>query len=322
MASFFDMYLEDHLGTDGHLVKIDNLLNWSAFLNILQDIHSDLGPEGYDVLQMFKCLLLQSWHSLRDPALDHSLRVRLDFLQFTSFSVGDKIPDETTFCRFRNKLVATGKYDDCLDEVNRHLEMHGLKVQQASEAIVDATIIASNGRPNKVINVDEEGGCEEIYSSDPDATWKKKGSKSYFGYQGFARCDEEGFIDKTHVTPANKSELNELDEMIKGLKKGTRLRADKGFFSVQNKAMLKQKGLKNGLMFKSYRNRPLSRLKKQFNRLVSKTRWRIEQCFGTIKRRFSFSQASYFTTEKVAAQFTMKAICLNLLKAANKVEIV
>jgi len=32
--------------------------------------------------------------------------------------------------------------------------------------------------------------------------------------------------------------------MAEGLEKGTRLRADKGFFSADNKAMLKRKGLK------------------------------------------------------------------------------
>jgi IS5 family transposase len=100
------------------------------------------------------------------------------------------------------------------------------------------------------------------------------------------------------------------------------VKADKGFFSAANEAILKGKKLKNGLMFKAFRNTPLNKRMKEFNRLICKTRWRIEQCFGTLKRRFSFTRASYFTTEKVAAQFTMKAICLNLLKAANKVHMV
>lgn len=321
MASFFELDLERHLGFDGHLMKVDKLLKWYRFSKILKGVHSDLGPDGYDVLRMFKCLLLQSWHSLSDAGLEQSLRVRLDFLQFTGFQVGDDIPDETTFCRFRNKLVARGKFEKLLNEVNKQLESHGLKVKNADEAIVDATIITSNARPNKYIEVDEEDDIDETYSSDPDARWKKKGKKSYFGYQGFARSDAEGFIDKTHVTPANISEFGELDNMTDGLKQGTRVKADKGFSSAENMAMLKKKGLKNGLMFKAHRNKPLTKLKKEFNRLISKTRWRIEQCFGTIKRRFSFSRASYFTTEKVMAQFTMKAICLNLLKAANKVKI-
>lgn len=320
MSSFIDLDLDRHLGAGGHLLKIDKLLKWYRFSKILKGVHSDLGPEGYDSVQMFKCLLLQSWHSLSDPGLEQSLRVRLDFLQFTGFSVGDKLPDETTFCRFRNKLIESGKFEKLFNEVNKQLEDHGLKVKNADVAIVDATIISSNARPRKVIDARDDGENKTQYSADPDATWLKKGKKCYFGYQGFARSDEEGFIDKTHVTPANLSEQKELDKVTNDLPEGTRVKADKGFFSAENKMMLKSKKLKNGLMYKAFRNKPLTKRMLQFNKLISKTRWRIEQCFGTIKRRFTYQKASYFTTQKVDAQFKMKAMCQNLLKAINKIE--
>lgn len=322
MTSFFEIGLSDHLGSDGHLQKLDKLLLWPRLSKILDSVHSDLGPEGYDPVQMLKCLLLQSWHSLSDPGLEHSLRVRLDFLQFTGFSVGSNLPDETTFCRFRNKLVTQGKYDLLFNEVNSQLELHGLKVRNADVAIVDATIISSNSRPrNKVIELEANGESVTHHSSAPDAKWLKKGKKFYFGYRGYARCDGEGFIDKTHVMPANLPETKELDKITDGLRSGVRVQADKGFSSAANKAMLKSKKLKNGLMYKAHRSKPLTSRMRKFNKGVSKTRWRIEQCFGTIKRRFTFQKASYFTTEKVNAQFQMKAMCLNLLKAVNKVSI-
>ena len=321
MASFFELDLDRHLGSGGHLMKIDQLLKWYRFSKILKGVHSDLGPDGYDPVQMFKCLLLQSWHSLSDPMLEQSLRVRLDFLQFTGFSVGDKLPDETTFCRFRNKLIEKNKLEKLFNEVNHQLEQHGLKVKNADVAIVDATIISSNARPRKVIEVDGEDYKTE-YSADPDAKWLKKGKNYYFGYRGYARSDAEGFIDKTHVQPANLPETKELDNMTDGLTNGTRVQADKGFFSAANKEMLKSKKLKNGLMYKAFRIKPLTHKMVQFNKFISKTRSRIEQCFGTIKRRFTYQKASYFTTIKVDAQFKMKAMCHNLLKAANKVKFV
>ena len=321
MASLFDLDLDRHLGADGHLLKIDKLLKWYRISKILRGVHSDLGPQGYDSVQMFKCLLLQSWHSLSDPSLEQSLRVRLDFLQFTGFSVGDKLPDETTFCRFRNKLIESGKFEKLFNEINRQLEEYGLKIKNADVAIVDATIISANARPRKVIEANEEGNSTTTYSADSDAKWLKKGKNYYFGYRGFARSDAEGFIDKTHVKPANSSETKELDKMTDDLPEGIRVQADKGFFSTANKAMLKSKKLKNGLMYKAFRNKPLTRRMVQFNKLISKTRWRIEQCFGTIKRRFTYQKASYFTTIKVDAQFKMKAMCHNLLKAVNKMEL-
>lgn len=52
---------------------------------------------------------------------------------------------------------------------------------------------------------------------------------------------------------------------------------------------------------------------------IKAKRWVIEQTFGTLKRRFGFSQATYFGQNKVLGQCYLKAMCLNLLKASNKV---
>ena len=66
------------------------------------------------------------------------------------------IPDETTFCRFRNKLIESGKFEKLFNEINHQLEEHGLKIKNADVAIVDATIISANARPRKVIEADED----------------------------------------------------------------------------------------------------------------------------------------------------------------------
>lgn len=71
-------------------------------------------------------------------------------------------------------------------------------------------------------------------------------------------------------------------------------------------------------MHKADKNKPLNQRKKNLNKAISKTRYIVERCFGTMKRLFGMSRASYMGTVKVNAQFTMKAMCMNLLKAANK----
>jgi IS5 family transposase len=72
-------------------------------------------------------------------------------------------------------------------------------------------------------------------------------------------------------------------------------------------------------MYKATKYKPLSNWQKKFNKSISKYRFRVEQSFGTLKRKFNFFRSSYFTTRKTQSQFTLKAICLNLLKAVNKV---
>lgn len=95
--------------------------------------------------------------------------------------------------------------------------------------------------------------------------------------------------------------------------------ADKGYDSKNNRIILRSRKIKTRIMHRKLRGKSMTSWQKKFNKAVSKNRFRVEQTFGTLKRRFKFSRASYKTTIKVQAQFTLKAICLNLLKAVNKV---
>ena len=155
------------------------------------------------------------------------------------------------------------------------------------------------------------------FSADPDARRVKKGSKSTLGYKGFARSDEEGFIDKVHATPANRAESPGFGTMIEGAK-AQRILADKACAARANRAALQGRH-RDGIMRKAARNRPLRASGKRFNKLISKRRFRVEQCFGTMKRLFGLDRARYFGLAKTHAQLAMAAISQNLLKAANKI---
>ena len=171
------------------------------------------------------------------PKLEESLKVRLDFMLFAGLDLHAPVPDETTHCRFRNALVEKGVDDALLAEICHQLEAHGLKLRAAQAAIIDATLIRSAARPRSHIEGIAEDRAEDVaedgaedvaedvappsppevgLSAEPDAKWVKKGRKSTLGYKGFARCDEEGFVDKVHVTPANAGESPEFGTMIDG----------------------------------------------------------------------------------------------------------
>jgi transposase, IS5 family len=59
---------------------------------------------------LFKCLLLQIWYKLSDPALEKSLARDLMFRRFTDIGLTDGIPDHSTLWRFRNLLEEEGHY--------------------------------------------------------------------------------------------------------------------------------------------------------------------------------------------------------------------
>ena len=229
-GGLMDLFLREAYGRidpEDALSKIDALMDLPAFSPILKRglKRSGVGPQGYDPLVLFKCLLIGQWHGLSDPKLERALKVRLDFMVFCGLGLHAPVPDETTHCRFRNALVKGGVYDDLLAEVCRQLEEHGLKLKAAAAAIIDATLIESAARPRNHIDPPRDQAEDEApdapdvhFSADPDARWVKKGVKSTLGFKGFARADEEGYIDRVHITPANKVESPEFDTMVEDAK--------------------------------------------------------------------------------------------------------
>ncbi len=73
-----------------------------------------------------------------------------------------------------------------------------------------------------------------------DARWVKKGRKGTLGHKGFARCDEEGLVDKIHTTPANVGQSPRFGTMIKG-SKAQRILLDKAYASKANRGAVKGK---------------------------------------------------------------------------------
>jgi len=103
---------------------------------------------------------------LSDPGLEESLPVRLDFMAFTGFQMGESIPDETTLCRFRNRLIEVKLDKTLMRMVNQELSRLGIEIEKAKGAIIDATIIASSSRPGSeemvVMDREEETGDDRI----------------------------------------------------------------------------------------------------------------------------------------------------------------
>ena len=209
-----------------------------------------------------------------------------------------------------------------LELINRQLTEKGLKVEKASAAVVDATIIQTAGsKQRQAIEVDEEGQVsgQTTLSKDKDARWTKKNGLYKLGYKQHTRTDAEGYIEKLHITPANAHECK--SPLLEGIAEGTTIYADKGYDSEENQKHLKEHQLLDGIMLKAYRKHPLLEAQTKRNRYLSKPRYVVEQSFGTLHRKFRYVRATYFGLLKVSAQSHLKAMCLNLLKAANRLSV-
>ncbi|EOC53329.1 transposase DDE domain protein, partial [Neisseria meningitidis 2008223] len=87
--------------------------------------------------------------------------------------------------------------------------------------------------------------------------------------------------------------------------------------SAENRQHLEERQLLDGIMRKAPQP-SAAEVQTKRNRYLSKTRYVVEQSFGTLHRKFRYARAAYFGLIKVSAQSHLKAMCLNLLKAANR----
>ena len=138
------------------LDEVQKILRWNIIEKKLQQHLShhktDLrGNPSYPALSMFKILMLQRWYNLSDQETEYSLNDRISFSRFAGFSLDSPLPDHTTICRFRNRLLGEDILATLLEEVNNQLIDQGKLVKEG--CVVDATIISSSRRPLKTIDV-------------------------------------------------------------------------------------------------------------------------------------------------------------------------
>ena len=184
------------------LLKLDQVIDWQPIEQYLNRqrtryLRDHRGRPAYPLLSMFKAVLLGQWHSLSDPELEHSLITRIDFNLFCRFDELS-IPDYSTLCRYRNWLAQDDTLSELLELINCQLAEKNLKVEKASAAVIDATIIQTAGsKQRQAIEVDEEGQVsgQTTPSKDKDARWTKKNGLYKLGYKQHTRTDEEGWLE-------------------------------------------------------------------------------------------------------------------------------
>jgi IS5 family transposase len=332
---FADQMMSERGQKEMFLDRTNRLIDWKHFEKILRVCEKRpdaAGNDPYPPIVMFKALLVQRWHCLSDPEMETALYDRLSFIRFCGLSVMSSVPDHSTIWRFREELLRMGLFEKLFAEVNRQLIEKGIMVKETKGAIVDATLIKSSRRPRKVIEVMPEDRKEEetdtpeftvTYSDDTDATWVKKGNTPHYGYKAHVAADvEDGFILGGHVTPANVSDINQLEKTLEVSKvpKGSCVIGDKGYSSEKNRDMLAEKGHGDLLMNKAVKNKPLTGLQKIVNRMISKVRYKVEQGFGILKKHYGFERMRYRGLAKANMEFILNAMVFNIKKAVLKTE--
>jgi len=295
-------------GGSAALDRVSSLIDWSGFEAKLAGLREEgPGRPGYRPILLFKALLLQAWYGLSDAELEFRLGDSLAFGRFVGLSLQDDVPDHTTLCRFRNRLVTARLLERLFDELDRQLETAGLILKQGT--MLDATLIeAATARPR---------GGKEAKAVDPDARFVKHQGKpgSTYGYKAHVGVDQgSGLVRAVITTPANVNDTTPADDLIRGDEAA--VYADKAYDTHARRARLKAEGTKARLMRRPNKYHPLTPRQQRCNDLIARRRAAVETTFATWKRRMGLTRVRYIGLARVAGQILLTAMAFNLRRVA------
>lgn len=301
-----DGLVEGGAGRNRQLEKIAALVDWTAFERLLGGIYAaPVGRPSYGPLVLLKCLLLQQWYRLSDPGLEEALADRLSFRRFVGLALADPVPDHATFSRFRGELTRRGLAETLLTELDRQLDARGLVVKRGT--LVDASLVEADcRRPRKV--EPREG------RSDPDASWNAMPETPLFGYKMHLAVDQgSGLVRRAILTPAHVSDKTPFVDLVQG-DEGA-VYADRGYDGWWYRRELAERGIADGIMAGSYRQRPLDAAGHARNRALAPIRAPVERTFAVLKRHYGYARVRYRGLVRNALQLQLLALAMNLRRA-------
>lgn len=281
------------------LEKVSSVIDFEIFRPLLElkllntNKKSNAGAKPYDVVLMFKILILQRYYGLGDSQIEYQILDRQSFKQFLGLESGDKVPDEKTVWAFREKLTRLGLVEDLFEQFNLYLENQGLLMNEGK--MVDASFtVAPRQRNTREENQQiQDGRGDELWNDKPnkkkhkdiDARWTKKNKETFYGYKNHAKVDTKSkIIDTYKVTDASVHDSQPLDDLLTVNDYGQDFYADSAYTGEEQEKVIEKHGLKNLVNEKGYRNKPLTEEQKQNNKVKSKTRARVEHVFGFMEQ--------------------------------------
>ena len=279
------------------LVKLNTIVDWEVFRPRLEIIRekerkSNAGRKPFDVIVMFKILILQSLYNLSDDQTEFQIRDRLSFMRFLGLTLGGRVPDAKTIWLFRDQLTRAQLVREVFDRFDQFLRENGFAAQKGQ--IVDASIIAAPRQRNRREENQQikEGQVPEAWSpnkrcqKDVDARWTKKNGRTYYGYKNHVAIDaQHKLIRDYEVTSAAVHDSQVFEDLLDAENSSRDVWADSAYRSQEKLAVLSAGGFREHLQRKGCRHRPLTEREKRGNRTRSKTRSRIEHVFGVQTQR-------------------------------------
>ena len=148
---------------------------------------NNAGAKPYDVVMLFKILILQRYYGLGDSQVEYQILDRISFKTFLGLATGDKVPDEKTVWSFRERLTKTGLVEELFEHFVSFLEEKELIFNEGQ--MIDASFtVAPRQRNTREENKSiKNGEGNNLWNDKPnkkkhkdiDTRWTKKNGATF-----------------------------------------------------------------------------------------------------------------------------------------------
>ena len=307
-STFFDLAIEKRGAVNHVLETISRVVN---FTEAEQRVAATYGPGGRPACRvgvLLRIMILQHLYGLSDPQAEEQLKDRLSFQKFVQLNAYEAVPDETTICRFRQRLIECKLHEQLLGLLNTQLEAQGYIVKRTT--LVDATLVeSSRKRP-------ERKAVTEGTAPDADATYTRDYRRIYYGYKAHISSDGEHQLIRTAlVTTASAQEAHFFEQIAPTDSK--EIYADKAYDTKANKAWMRKGGIRNRIIKKGARHIKLTVWDRRNNRSKGRVRRNIERIFAHFKHWQGYRRVRYLGLTRNQLELTLKAVAYNLKRLAG-----
>lgn len=309
------------------LEKLDSVIDFEMFRSRLEEAmvnhntKSNAGAKQYDVVMMFKVMVLRQYYNLSYEQTEYQIIDRSSFKQFLGLASGDKVPDANTIRNFFERLKEKGVGEVLFQDFVNDLLEKGFIFNEGQ--IVDASFVLAprqrNTREeNKKIKAGEGGDLwddkpNKKRQKDIDASWAQKGGENFFGYKVSAKVDGKSkFVKKILVTTASPHDSKMFPDLMDESDRGQVTFADSAY--VGQEETLDRYGLKDEICEKGYRGHPLTDEQREENRKKSTIRSRVEHVFGFMEGAMHGLTVTTIGNARATANIFLKCLTYNMFR--------
>jgi transposase, IS5 family len=176
------MSLEDLVSKDHFLRKLADMFPWDNWAQPFKKCfkgEKEYGPQGYPLSSLLKMTVISFLYGLSDRQTENYVRDNMPARYFVGLGLHQDVPDETTLCRFRGRIIEKRQeklLKELFDKVLRRASQLGIEMGKVQ--IMDSVHTESSINKNKEDKENEkrkDKGEPPKPPKDPDATWGCKG---------------------------------------------------------------------------------------------------------------------------------------------------